>query len=58
VVTAKKLNRKFCGVEVDEVFASLTLKRLEFADQEKSIQGYEDGVFWERNSFNHQKKEK
>jgi site-specific DNA-methyltransferase (adenine-specific) len=58
VVTAKKLNRKFCGVEVDETFASLSLKRLDFADQEKTIQGYEDGVFWERNSLKDQKKKK
>ncbi len=57
-VTAKKLNRKFCGVELDETYASLAMKRLEIAETEKSIQGYEDGVFWERNSFNHQKKEK
>ncbi len=55
-VTAKKLNRKYCGVEIDETFASLTLKRLDLADQDKSIQGYEDGVFWERNSLMEQKK--
>jgi site-specific DNA-methyltransferase (adenine-specific) len=57
-VTSKKLKRNYCGVEVDETFAALALKRLELADKEKSIQGYEDGVFWERNSFVHQKKKK
>ena len=57
-VTAKKLNRKFCGVEVDEVYASLTLKRLDISDNEKSIQGYEDGVFWERNTLQEQKLKK
>jgi len=57
-VTAKKLNRKFCGVEIDEVFASLTLKRLELAENDKSIQGYEDGVFWERNTLQEQKLKK
>jgi site-specific DNA-methyltransferase (adenine-specific) len=57
-VTAKKLNRKFCVVEVDKTFASLALKRLEIADEEKSIQGYEDGVFWERNSLKEQKLKK
>ncbi|MDP2364750.1 MAG: DNA methyltransferase, partial [Ignavibacteria bacterium] len=57
-VTAKKLNRKFCGVEVDEVFASLALKRLDIADKENSIQGYDDGVFWERNTLQEQKKKK
>ena len=58
VVTAKKLNRKFCGVEVDEVYASLVLKRLDIADKEKSIQGYDDGIFWERNTLQEQKKKK
>lgn len=57
-VTAKKLNRKFCGVEVDKYFASLALKRLEIADQEKSIQGFNDGIFWERNTLQEQKKKK
>lgn len=55
-VTAKKLNRKFCGVELDEVYASLALKRLAIAQKDKSIQGYEDGVFWERNTLQEQKK--
>ena len=58
VVAAKKLNRRFCGIELDGVFASLTLKRLDLADNEKSIQGYEDGVFWERNTLLEQKKKK
>lgn len=57
-VTAKKLNRKFCGVEVDKTFAALAMKRLDIANKEKSIQGYEGGVFWERNSFKEQKKKK
>nr|MCU0345096.1 site-specific DNA-methyltransferase [Ignavibacterium sp.] len=57
-VTAKKLNRKFCGVEVDETFASLAQKRLDIADKEKSIQGYKEGVFWERNSLNEYRKQK
>lgn len=58
VVTAKKLNRRYCGVEVDEIFASLALKRLDIAEEEKSIQGYNDGIFWERNSLTEQKKNK
>lgn len=57
-VTAKKLNRKFCGVEVDETFAALAQKRLDIADKEKSIQGYEEGVFWERNSLSEYRKQK
>jgi site-specific DNA-methyltransferase (adenine-specific) len=57
-VTAKKLNRRFCGVEVDETFAALAQKRLDIADKEKSIQGYEEGVFWERNSLSEYRKQK
>lgn len=31
-------------------------KRLELAEKDKTIQGYEDGVFWERNTLALQKK--
>lgn len=50
-VVAKKLNRKYIGIEMDEKYASLAEKRLELAEQIPSIQGYHDGVFWERNSL-------
>jgi site-specific DNA-methyltransferase (adenine-specific) len=50
-VVAKKLGRKYAGVEIDELYCCLTEKRLEMADIDKSIQGYEGGVFWERNSL-------
>ncbi|QQS37704.1 MAG: site-specific DNA-methyltransferase [Ignavibacteriales bacterium] len=49
-VTAKKLGRKFSGIELDETFACISQKRIELAEKDKSIQGYEEGVFWERNS--------
>ena len=49
-VVAKKLGRKYLGVEIDKDFACLTEKRLEIADTNKSVQGYGEGVFWERNS--------
>ena len=49
-VTAKKLDRNFVGVELDEEFACIAEKRLQDADVNKTIQGYENGVFWERNS--------
>ncbi len=49
-VTAKKLDRRFCGIEKEPLYAALTEKRLEIADSHSSIQGYRDGVFWERNS--------
>lgn len=52
LVTAKKLNRKFTGIEIDEYYSLLTLKRLLDAEIDKSIQGYNDGFFWERNSVN------
>jgi len=51
-VVAKKLNRKYVGVEQDNLFCALAEKRLELADKNKSIQGYFDGVFWERNTLN------
>ena len=50
-VVAKKLDRDFLGIEMDEAYACLALKRLEIADSDRSIQGYADGVFWERNTL-------
>ncbi len=55
-VVAKKLDRKFIGVELDKNFAVTTEKRLAMADENNSIQGYSEGMFWERNSLNLQKK--
>jgi site-specific DNA-methyltransferase (adenine-specific) len=49
-VVAKKLGRDFVAIESDEEYCLLALKRLERAEIDKSIQGFEDGVFWERNS--------
>jgi len=57
-VVAKKLGRKFVGVEIDEIYCSLALKRLEIAEADKRIQGYEQGVFWERNTLSEQFKSK
>lgn len=51
-VTAKKLNRKFVGIEMDENYCLLTEKRLELAEKDKTIQGFADGVFYERNFSN------
>jgi site-specific DNA-methyltransferase (adenine-specific) len=55
-VVAKKLNRKYIGVELEKLFSLLAEKRLELADIDNSIQGYSNGVFWERNSLSEQKK--
>ena len=49
-VVAKKLNRHYLGVEIDETYCCLAQKRLELASIHRSIQGYVDGVFWERNA--------
>jgi site-specific DNA-methyltransferase (adenine-specific) len=49
-VVAKKLGRNFVVIESDENHCLLAAKRLELADVDKSIQGFDDGVFWERNS--------
>lgn len=50
-VVAKKLARRFCGIELNEEYCLWAEKRLLLAQTDKSIQGYADGVFWERNSF-------
>ena len=49
-VVAKKLGRSFVAVERDENYCLLAQKRLEVAAADKSIQGFRDGIFWERNS--------
>lgn len=49
-VTAKKLARHYLGVEREPQYCLWTEQRLAMADTDKTIQGYEDGVFWERNS--------
>ena len=49
-VTAKKLGRRYITVEKNPLYCAWGAKRLELAESDKSIQGYEDGVFWERNT--------
>jgi len=50
-VVAKKLGRRYLGIEIDEEYALLSLRRLEKSDEDASVQGYSDGVFWERNTL-------
>jgi len=53
-VVAKKLKRRYFGVEINEEYCCLAEKRLENAETEQDIQGYSNGVFWERNTLNEQ----
>jgi site-specific DNA-methyltransferase (adenine-specific) len=55
-IVADKLARKFYGIEVNEEYCLLALRRLELSKAEPSIQGYDDGVFWERNTLSIQTK--
>ena len=55
-VVAKKLGRRFCGIELSREYCCWALKRLELATGDLTIQGYADGVFWERNSLSDQPK--
>ncbi|MEM6592887.1 MAG: site-specific DNA-methyltransferase [Cyanobacteria bacterium P01_C01_bin.73] len=50
-VVAKKLGRPFLGIEVDQHYACLAVKRLDLAAQNGAIQGYSGGYFWERNTL-------
>ncbi len=56
-VVAQKFKRRFCGVELNREYCCWALKRLHLAVENPAIQGYSDGVFWERNSLNGQGKE-
>ncbi|MBR1854464.1 MAG: site-specific DNA-methyltransferase [Lachnospiraceae bacterium] len=57
-VVAKKLNRNYVVMEQNELYGAWAQKRLEMAEADSSIQGYHNGVFWERNTFTEQRKEK
>lgn len=49
-VVAKKLGRNYINLEQNALYCAWGQKRLEDAEQDKTIQGYFDGVFYERNS--------
>jgi site-specific DNA-methyltransferase (adenine-specific) len=50
-VVARKLGRRYVGIELVEDFSLLAEKRIAMAGQDGAIQGYADRVFWERNSL-------
>lgn len=49
-VVAKKLGRNYINIEQNPLYCAWGEKRLEDAEKDKSIQGYSDGIFYERNS--------
>lgn len=50
-VVAKKLGRRYLGVDINSEYCLWAAKRMQNATFDASIQGFSDGVFWERNSF-------
>ncbi len=50
-VVAKKTGRNYVGIERDLAYCCLAEKRLAIAIENPAIQGYAEGVFWERNSL-------
>ncbi len=57
-VVAKKLGRNFIDIEQNPLYCAWSEKRLSECREGDRIQGYEDGVFWERNSSSIQKAKK
>ena len=54
-VVAKKLNRRYCGIEQDNEYCCWAAKRIRLAENDSTIQGYSDGTFWDRNTLGDQK---
>lgn len=53
-VVAKKLHRHYLGVEIERQYCLWAEQRLEMASTDVEIQGYVNGVFWERNTLSEQ----
>lgn len=51
-VVCKKLNRRYIGIEQNELYVSWAEKRLIDAEENPEIQGIKDGIFFERNFDN------
>ena len=54
-VVAKKLCRKYSGIEMNKEYALWAEKRLLLSEQSPQIQGYFEEVFWERNTLKFRK---
>ncbi len=54
-VVAQKLGRHYIGIEREAQYCIWAQQRLEKALTDQTIQGYTNGVFWERNSHAEQK---
>lgn len=57
-IVAQKLGRNYCGIEINREYCHWAVKRLKNSIGDNTIQGYSDGVFWERNSLVDQKTKK
>lgn len=57
-VVAKKLGRNYLGIEKEQQYCIWAEQRLEMSEINKEIQGYTNGVFWERNSLSEQNSKK
>lgn len=57
-VVAKKLGRSYIGIEQNPLYCSWAEYRLKIAETDKRIQGYTEGVFWDRNTLSEQMKTK
>lgn len=55
-VVAEKLGRQWCGIDINSEYLCWARKRILAARRDPTIQGYDDGVFRERNSFAQQRK--
>ena len=55
-VVAKKLGRRYFGIEQNPRYCGWGEYRLERAEADNTIQGYTNGVFWERNTLSEQNK--
>ena len=51
VVVAEKLGRRWCGIDNHTEYLCWAKKRLDAAQNNTTIQGYHDNIFWERNSL-------